>query len=56
MEKIFVTKADYIKDMNFHYVKEMREVIDLALLNDKVKYPINVVVPPKKIPQEPIVM
>ncbi len=49
-------KADYIKDMNFYYVKEMREVIDLALLNDKVKYPINVVVPPKKIPQEPIMM
>jgi ATP-dependent Lon protease len=29
-------KEDYIKDLKFHYVKEMREVIDLALLNELV--------------------
>ena len=29
--------ADYIKDMTFHYVKEMREVINIALLQEKVK-------------------
>jgi ATP-dependent Lon protease len=30
-------KGDYIKDMTFHYVTSMREVIDLALLKNKVK-------------------
>ncbi|WCT13969.1 endopeptidase La [Mucilaginibacter jinjuensis] len=30
-------KEDYIKDMKFNYVTEMREVIDLALLNEKVE-------------------
>jgi ATP-dependent Lon protease len=29
-------KEDYIKDLKFHYVKEMREVIDLALLDELV--------------------
>lgn len=30
-------KADYIKDMTFHYVTEMSEVIRLALTDKKVK-------------------
>jgi len=34
---ILEIKEDYIKDMSFHYVKEMREVIDLALTKEKVK-------------------
>lgn len=34
---ILEIKDDYIKDMKFHYVNEMSEVIDLALLKDKVK-------------------
>ncbi|WP_242695962.1 endopeptidase La [Desertivirga brevis] len=34
-------KEDYIKDMTFHYVTEMKEVIDIALLNEKVKDPID---------------
>ncbi len=34
-------KADYIKDLNFHYVTEMNEVIELALLKDRVKNPID---------------
>lgn len=34
---ILEIKESYIQDMQFHYVKEMREVIDLALLNKKVK-------------------
>ncbi|TSJ38588.1 endopeptidase La [Mucilaginibacter corticis] len=29
-------KESYIKDLQFHYVTEMREVINLALLNEKV--------------------
>ncbi len=30
-------KEAYIKDLNFHYVTEMKEVIELALIKDKVK-------------------
>jgi ATP-dependent Lon protease len=35
-------KKDYIKDLKFHYVSEMIEVIELALLKDKVKKPLTV--------------
>lgn len=34
---ILEIKETYIKDLNFHYVTEMREVIELALIKDKVK-------------------
>jgi ATP-dependent Lon protease len=34
-------KGDYIKDMQFHYVKDMREVIDLALMKQLVKDPLD---------------
>ena len=34
---ILEIKEDYIRDMQFHYVSEMKEVIDLALVKDKVK-------------------
>jgi ATP-dependent Lon protease len=34
---IIEIKESYIKDLNFHYVSEMREVIELALTKDKVK-------------------
>jgi ATP-dependent Lon protease len=30
-------KADYLKGLTFHYVKDMSEVIDLALTNQNVK-------------------
>ncbi|MDQ8053819.1 MAG: endopeptidase La [Pedobacter sp.] len=36
---ILEIKEDYIKDLNFHYVTEMKEVIALALTKDKVKNP-----------------
>lgn len=36
---ILEIKEDYIKDMTFHYVNEMSEVIDIALLSEKVKNP-----------------
>ncbi len=36
---ILEIKADYIKDLKFHYVKEMKEVIDFALSKQKVKNP-----------------
>ncbi len=34
---IMEIKEDYIKDLRFHYVTDMHEVIELALLNEKVK-------------------
>ncbi len=33
-------KADYIKGLEFHYIDDMMEVIDLTLLNEKVRNPI----------------
>jgi ATP-dependent Lon protease len=30
-------KADYIKGLKFHYVKTMKEVLDIALTSQKVK-------------------
>lgn len=42
-------KADYIKDLNFHYVKEMDEVIQLALLDEKVPNAKNLSAEIKKI-------
>ena len=41
---ILEIKEDYIKDLKFHYVTEMREVIDLALLNEKVEDAIDLTV------------
>ncbi len=38
---ILEIKEDYIKDLKFHYVTEMQEVINLALTKDKVKNPID---------------
>lgn len=36
---ILEIKESYIKDLTFHYVSEMAEVVDLALLKDQVKNP-----------------
>ncbi|MEJ7778384.1 MAG: endopeptidase La [Daejeonella sp.] len=41
---ILEIKESYIKDLNFHYVTEMREVIDLALIADKVNNAIDLTV------------
>lgn len=41
---ILEIKEDYIKDLNFHYVTEMKEVIDLALIKDRVKDAIDLTV------------
>lgn len=35
-------EADYLKGLTFHYVKNMAEVVDLALLKEKVKSPLRV--------------
>lgn len=34
-------KQDYIKGVNFHYINEMIEVINLALTKEKVDQPLN---------------
>ncbi len=41
---ILEIKESYIKDLNFHYISEMQEVIHLALMKDKVKNPQNLTV------------
>lgn len=35
----------YLKDLKFHYVEEMKDVIELALMKQKVKEPIDIRVP-----------
>jgi ATP-dependent Lon protease len=41
---IMEIKTDYVKDLQFHYVTDMRDVIKLALLDEKVKNPIDLTV------------
>ncbi|RYE18837.1 MAG: endopeptidase La [Sphingobacteriales bacterium] len=41
---ILEIKESYIKDLQFHYVTDMRDVINLALLNEKVKEPLDLTV------------
>jgi ATP-dependent Lon protease len=41
---ILEIKEDYIKDLSFHYVSEMKEVIEIALSKDKVKDAIDITV------------
>ena len=38
---ILEIKKDYIKDLKFHYVTDMIEVINLALMKEKVKKPLD---------------
>jgi len=45
---IMEIKESYVKDLKFHYVSEMREVIDLALTAEKVKNPQDLTVKKKK--------
>ncbi|WP_293300808.1 endopeptidase La [Pedobacter sp. UBA4863] len=44
---ILEIKEDYIKDLKFHYVSDMQEVINLALTKDKVKNPIDLTIKTK---------
>ena len=44
---ILEIKESYIKDLNFHYVSEMKEVIELALMKDQVKNPQDLSIKPK---------
>ncbi|NNC86638.1 MAG: endopeptidase La [Bacteroidia bacterium] len=42
-------KAHYLKDLSFHYVEKMIEVVQLALTNQKVKSPVEVEKPLQKV-------
>jgi ATP-dependent Lon protease len=41
---ILEIKEEYIKDLQFHYVTDMREVINMALLEQKVNNPIDLTI------------
>jgi ATP-dependent Lon protease len=41
---ILEIKESYIRDLQFHYVTDMREVINLALLNEKVEEPLDLTI------------
>ncbi|WP_196886637.1 endopeptidase La [Aureivirga sp. CE67] len=41
-------KAEYLKGLTFHYVKEMKEVIDLAVTKETVKNPVILDLPKKE--------
>ena len=41
-------KDSYLKGLKFHYVKDIREVLDIALLKQKVKSPKRFTIPKKK--------
>ncbi|MCD0489061.1 endopeptidase La [Pedobacter sp. MC2016-14] len=48
---ILEIKESYVKDLNFHYVTDMKEVINLALTKEKVRNPQNLTVK-RKIAKE----
>lgn len=41
-------KKEYIKDLKFHYVEKMIDVVKLALLKEKVEHPLNLVIKDNK--------
>ena len=41
---ILEIKEDYIRDLKFHYVTDMRDVINIALLDEKVSNPLDLTV------------
>jgi ATP-dependent Lon protease len=50
---ILEIKEDYIKDLKFHYVTDMKEVVELALLNEKVSNALDLTVK-EKDPAKPM--
>ena len=46
---IIEIKEDYIKDLKFHYVTDMKEVINLALLDEKVSGALDLTVKEKEV-------
>jgi ATP-dependent Lon protease len=45
---ILEIKEDYIRDLKFHYVTDMKEVVELALLNEKVSNALDLTVKEKE--------
>jgi ATP-dependent Lon protease len=45
-------KPLYLKGLTFHYVDDIRQVLDIALLKEKVKHPLDLTVKGKKAPDE----
>ncbi len=41
-------KPEYVKGLRFHYVDDVREVLDLALMKEKVKNPKQFIIPSKE--------
>jgi ATP-dependent Lon protease len=50
---ILEIKEDYITDLKFHYVTDMREVINLALLTELVSEPLDLTVKEKEVKPAP---
>jgi ATP-dependent Lon protease len=46
-------KEVYLKGLHFHFVKDVREVLDLALLKDKVDHPLDLSIRPEGEPKPP---
>jgi ATP-dependent Lon protease len=38
----------YLGDLNFHYVKNMLEILDIALLEEKVEKPVDLAIKEEK--------
>lgn len=41
-------EPEYLKGLSFYYVNTMAEVLDIALLNERVKNPLNLIIDPDK--------
>jgi ATP-dependent Lon protease len=48
--------ASYLKGVNFHYVSDMYDVLKVALLNEKVKSPIQFVIPKETQVNKPVLV
>jgi ATP-dependent Lon protease len=44
--------AGYLKDMKFHYVSNMLQVLDIALLDEFADHPVDLMEPVRKSPQK----
>ncbi|HTF80826.1 MAG TPA: S16 family serine protease, partial [Cytophagales bacterium] len=42
-------EQSYIKDLKIHYVDTVKEVLDIALLDEKVKVALNLEIPDTKV-------
>ena len=45
---ILEIKPEYVAGLNFHYVEDVKQVLEFALLEEKVENPKNFIVPAEK--------